>query len=145
MSDQENHTEMPQSPGPYGLLHLGRGNFGEALRALKDGQMVCRSGWNGKGMFVFMQVPAEIPIATVVPNMQSLPDLVKAEFISRNKSEQEILKGTKHLLKNPPILLAENIKYSNQMAIVDKENNINGWAPSSSDALANDWSVYYGN
>lgn len=29
-------------------------NFGEALAALKNGQKVARSGWNGKGMFLFL-------------------------------------------------------------------------------------------
>ncbi len=29
-------------------------NFGEALAALKNGKKVARSGWNGKGMFVFL-------------------------------------------------------------------------------------------
>lgn len=27
-------------------------NFGQALKALKNGKKVCRSGWNGKGMFL---------------------------------------------------------------------------------------------
>ena len=27
-------------------------NFGEAVEALKKGGVVCRSGWNGKGMFL---------------------------------------------------------------------------------------------
>lgn len=29
-------------------------NFGKALEALKDGEKVARSGWNGKGMFLFL-------------------------------------------------------------------------------------------
>lgn len=29
-------------------------NFGGALQALKDGKKVCRQGWNGKGMFLFL-------------------------------------------------------------------------------------------
>lgn len=29
-------------------------NFGYALQALKDGEKVARSGWNGKGMFLFL-------------------------------------------------------------------------------------------
>ena len=29
-------------------------NFGEALLALKTGEKVARSGWNGKGMFLFL-------------------------------------------------------------------------------------------
>lgn len=32
-------------------------NFGQALEALKSGSSVCRSGWNGKGMFLY-HVPA---------------------------------------------------------------------------------------
>lgn len=28
--------------------------FGEALEALKDGNKVCRSGWNGKGMWLYL-------------------------------------------------------------------------------------------
>ena len=29
-------------------------NFGKAIEALKDGKKVTRSGWNGKGMFLYM-------------------------------------------------------------------------------------------
>lgn len=29
-------------------------NFGQALDALKAGKRVCRAGWNGKGMFLFL-------------------------------------------------------------------------------------------
>lgn len=29
-------------------------SFGVALDALKRGRMVCRKGWNGKGMFLFL-------------------------------------------------------------------------------------------
>jgi hypothetical protein len=29
-------------------------NFGEALEALKRGELVMRSGWNGKDMFLFL-------------------------------------------------------------------------------------------
>jgi hypothetical protein len=32
-------------------------DFGEALHALKHGQAVCRQGWNGKGMWLMLQVP----------------------------------------------------------------------------------------
>ena len=34
-------------------------NFGDAIAALKSGQKVQRSGWNGKGMFLELQVPDE--------------------------------------------------------------------------------------
>jgi len=102
----------------YKLLKKENCNFGEAISALKKGRRVARDGWNGKGLFVFMQVPAEISI-DIIPKMQSLPNSVKDEFIKRGNS----------------------INYSNQMAIVNQNNEINGWTPSGSDALATDWVI----
>ena len=32
-------------------------NFGQAIEALKQGKRVTRQGWNGKGMFLELQVP----------------------------------------------------------------------------------------
>jgi len=32
-------------------------DFGDALRALKSGKCVTRPGWNGKGMYLELQVP----------------------------------------------------------------------------------------
>lgn len=29
-------------------------NFGQALEAIKEGKLVAREGWNGKGMFIFL-------------------------------------------------------------------------------------------
>lgn len=99
--------------------------FGEAIEALKDGKRVTRTGWNGKGLFVFMQVPAIINKETV-PKMQSLPQSVKDHFqkIFDTASEQ-----------------ITTITYSNQMALVAPSNLITGWAPSSSDTLAEDWVI----
>ena len=34
-------------------------NFGEAIKAMKEGEKVQRSGWNGKGMFLELQAPDE--------------------------------------------------------------------------------------
>lgn len=32
-------------------------NFGEAIQELKRGNRVCRTGWNGKGMWLELQTP----------------------------------------------------------------------------------------
>ena len=32
-------------------------DFGKALEAIREGKSVIRSGWNGKGIFVALQVP----------------------------------------------------------------------------------------
>ena len=34
-------------------------DFGWALRQLKEGKKVCRSGWNGKGIYIELQRPDE--------------------------------------------------------------------------------------
>lgn len=39
---------------------MGEGmDFGQAVRALKDGERVAREGWNGKGMWLQLQRPDE--------------------------------------------------------------------------------------
>jgi len=136
------NNENAVAPGPYGLLHLGRGSIGEAVRAMKDGKIVQRAGWNGKGLFVFMQIPSVISL-DIVPNMQSLPEAVKKVFISRQADENKAIEATSHLLEGPAATIHQNINYSNQMAIVDGKNNINGWVPSASDALADDWLIIH--
>lgn len=100
-------------------------NFGQAVEALKQGKMVTRSGWNGRGLFVFMQVPAEIN-KEIVPKMQSLPQSVKNEFQRRFDDPNEQI---------------DAIYYSNQLALVSTSNMITGWAPSTSDSLAEDWEI----
>ena len=35
-------------------------DFGDALRALKEGKKVARQGWNGKGMFLWMKPATEV-------------------------------------------------------------------------------------
>jgi hypothetical protein len=99
--------------------------FGNAIWALKQGKRVTREGWNGKGLFVFMQIPATIN-ADIVPKMQSLPDSVKSYFQKRFEATPDGI---------------HQIHYSNQMALVTPENNIQGWAPSSADTLAEDWTI----
>jgi hypothetical protein len=34
-------------------------NFGQAIEALKAGQVVTRAGWNGKNMHIDLQIPDE--------------------------------------------------------------------------------------
>lgn len=107
-------------------------SFGRAIQALKEGKRVAREGWNGKGMFIFMQVPAEIPM-DVVPNMTSLPQTVKKEFIRRHTAKQ-YSEGVDPILYN-------TIRYKNQLAMVYPDNSIFGWVASPSDILEDDWVI----
>ncbi len=93
-------------------------NFGFAIEALKLGKRIARKGWNGKGMFVFRQVPSPIP-AHIVPGMTSLPQAVKDEFIKREQGPN----------------------YVNQMAIVKPDGSVDSWVASSSDTFAEDWEI----
>ncbi len=99
--------------------------FGDAIEALENGKRVQREGWNGKGLFVFMQVPSTIN-REIVPKMQSLPQLVKDEFERRF---------------NDPDHQVDAIYYDNQLALVNSSNLITGWSPSTPDALAVDWVI----
>ena len=93
--------------------------FGQAIEALKQGKIASREGWNGKNLFVFRQVPSEVPFA-VIPKMTSLPQAVKDVFIKSGSP----------------------ITYQNQFCIVYPDNSIHGWQPSGSDSLATDWCIH---
>ena len=100
-------------------------SFGQAIKALKEGKRVQRQGWNGKGLFIFEQVPSVVP-SEIVPKMTSLPQAVKDEFVRRFETNESDRQG---------------IKYQNQLAMVYPDNNIYGWVASPSDVLENDWII----
>jgi len=93
-------------------------NFGTAVKAIKQGKRACRQGWNGKGLFIFEQVPNLVGVH-IIPKMSSLPQSVKDVLIKRDQP----------------------IKYLNQIALVKPNNEVNGWSPSTADALAEDWII----
>jgi hypothetical protein len=93
-------------------------NFGQVIEALKNGQLVYREGWNGKGMFVVKQIPAVIG-TDIIPKMQSLPQSAKDVLMEKNQP----------------------ISYTNQMLIVNADGRADSWVPSSSDCFADDWEV----
>lgn len=126
-------------------------NFGQAIEALKEGKRVARQGWNGKGMFIFMQVPATIP-ADVIPKMQSLPQSVKDEFERRHQQYKEDIKQHYKFdvgstaANNEQTFSEENfapytINYKNQLAMVYPDSTIYGWVASPSDVLEEDWCI----
>ncbi len=93
--------------------------FGQAIEALKEGKIVSRAGWNGKGLFVFRQVPSSVP-NDIIPKMTSLPQSVKDVLVNSGAP----------------------ITYQNQFCIVHPDNSLHGWQPSGSDALASDWEIH---
>ena len=93
--------------------------FGDAIEVLKQGGAVRRSGWNGKGLMVFKQVPAHIE-SDIIPKMQSLPQSAK----------DLILKGKGF------------IDYTSQCLIYNENTGrADSWVPSISDVFAEDWEI----
>ncbi len=102
--------------------------FGEAVALLEEGKMVSRLGWwSDLNLFVFRQVPSTIN-EVIVPNMQSLPQLVKDEFVKRFADKENFQ--------------LDALYYTNQLAIVNKSNLIQSYSPSVEDALVKDWYTY---
>ena len=87
--------------------------------------MVRRSVWP-KHHFIFRQVPSVID-KEIVPKMQSLPSAVKAMFVKRFEKDEPLL---------------QNIRYNDQFAYVNRDNNIVGYSPSVQDVMAIDWQIY---
>lgn len=85
--------------------------FGEALEAVKEGKLIARSGWNGKGMFVFQRPEDWLSTDMIVNKVKSLPDSFK-KYVNDYY----------------------DIKDAN-------DNIVNGWLASQSDMLADDWMV----
>lgn len=78
-------------------------NFGMAIMALKAGFPIRRSGWNGKGLMVFKQVPAHIE-SDVIPKMQSLPQSAK-DLIIKAKVSLTIRVNALFTTRTPGVLI----------------------------------------
>lgn len=102
-------------------------NYGEALELLKAGKLVTRSGWNGKGMFIFMR-PADVLPDHVVSNAVSIPQPVKRFFEKKwlgKPVQNNYVKVTAYLC----------------MKAAD-DTIVNGWLASQTDMLAEDWQEF---
>ncbi len=89
-------------------------NFGDAIAAIKSGKRVARSGWNGKGMYLWL-----LPAANVKTEWCREPHL-KAVAES-NGGEIECLGSIRMMTADKKVLT--------------------GWLASQTDILAEDWSI----
>jgi hypothetical protein len=88
-------------------------SFGEALEALKQGKKVCREGWNGKGMYLWL-----LPASTV-----------KKEWV-KDPALLEVFEGKEEL----PMLGSIRMKTATGEVLT-------GWLASQTDMLSEDWMV----
>lgn len=95
-------------------------DFGKALEALKAGERVARSGWNGKGMFLY-HVPAN-----------SYPAQTEAaKEYWRNRQQEESANGVSAIM----------VPYGAYIAMKTAQENVVPWLASQTDVLADDWKV----
>ena len=90
-------------------------DFGDALRALKDGKRVCRYGWNGKGMWLALS-----------PGNSALQ--ADKFWAGRNREFAEASGGTATVL---PCITMKTA--AGQILM--------GWLASQTEMLAEDWRV----
>jgi hypothetical protein len=91
-------------------------DFGDAIRALKEGKRVARSGWNGKGMWLAYS-----------PGSQALPAERFWAGANREFAERRAT-GTADVLPCITMKTAD-------------EKILMGWLASQTDMLAEDWAV----
>ena len=103
-------------------------SFGEALELLKSGKMVQRSGWNGKGMFIFERPADELEVGFIIDKVKSLPQSVKDFFKSKDEKEAPSEQGL------------SKVKFGSYLCMYAADGSIvNGWLASQTDMLSNDW------
>lgn len=87
-------------------------NFGQALEALKLGKKVSRSGWNGKGMFLFYNPSSEVKVSVSRPLAASFPVGTECKML--------------------PYIM---------MKTADEGLNFVPWLASQTDVLGEDWGI----
>ena len=95
-------------------------NFSNALNQARQGKLIARSGWNGKGMFVFVR-PSDSLNKGVIESAKSIPYAAKQKLL-----EQE----------------GETVHFTEYMCLKMASGVVaNGWTPNQIDILSEDWEV----
>ena len=93
--------------------------FGLAIEAMKKGLKVQRKGWNGKGMFIYIQK------GSVIPAVNINPEVAKHLF-----GDTTLLEGDATVSINPHI----DMKSADGSLVI-------GWLASQADMLSDDWQI----
>lgn len=99
--------------------------YGAALLLLKQGRLVARMGWNGKNMFIFMRPYDRLPLSVLL-GAKSIPKGVKDYF---ERHFQLIFHDNKPTVEVTAYLCLK----------AADDSIVNGWLPSQTDMLADDW------
>lgn len=126
LDDYKNRTDWELTDGSR--------DFGGALIALKAGKLVARSGWNGKGMFIFLRPSDKLNYDFIINKVKSLPDALK-KYYQKTVDSGINAETQEHLLKN-------EVKFTSYLCMKAADGTIvNGWLASQTDMLAEDWQI----
>ena len=93
-------------------------NFGQALEAIKDGKTVQRQGWNGKGMFIYLNKGS----ASTAFTREETVEGIRGDLFELGAE------GTITRLPNLNMRAATG-------------STVTGWLASQTDLLAEDWQI----
>lgn len=93
-------------------------NFGKAIEGLKNGKMVAREGWNGKGMYIYLKKGIHF-----FDKQKAIPVHIDGVYPGHFN---EGIEGTTTILPNINMRTASG-------------NHVTGWLASQTDMLAEDW------
>ena len=93
------------------IEHTDTFDFGTALTLVKLGDKLQRKGWNGSGMYIYY-----VPAASY-PAQRNSKATMAGEFVD------------------------DMVPYREYLALKTAQGDVSTWAPSVSDALAEDWQV----
>ena len=104
--------------------------FGAALEAAKQGKLISRSGWNGKGMFVFMRPSDSLGVDMIIEKVKSLPQSLKDYYAAKDAKQHPSEQGL------------DKVTFTAYLCMKAADNTIvNGWLASQTDMLAEDWCI----
>ena len=99
------------------------GTFGQAIGSLKNGFLVRRQGWNGKGMFLFMRPWCVLDDKTIINNVESLPYNFK-KWVEAHPND------------------VRRRVFNEYICMKAADGSIvNGWLASQTDMLTDDWEL----
>lgn len=107
------HLLVAKRPSPRAVTM----DFGKAILALRSGLKVARSGWNGKGMWLYL-VPAN--------SYQAQTEAAKNHFGAHRQCRDD---------RTDPVM----VPYREYIAMKTVDDDVVPWTCSQSDALATDW------
>ena len=109
-------------------------NFGQALEAVKDGKLATFQGWKKQSQFIFMRPADKLHVRFVANVIKSLPQSVKDYY------RQDCVDGD-----GAPLDLEKDdvVKFTAYLCMKSTDGTIiNGWTPSQSEMLLEDWELF---